>query len=264
MALSISVPDAIDIDLSRIEDRILQPNYLLMLGFPDGWVPLRILYTEPLFYYVYDPIAEGAMSGPIPAASSANGITGLGWQDPIRFSSAYIPGRPDNVLRLGTSNLGELLQIFIGISPKMLRLYRQVPMGVNVGSLPSIPNAWSSAYNQAGWIDGRESPFNAPSPRSEMIIPPMLDVAFAMANPTPEPMNPLFLLVINRVSAGVIGDVDLIEKMLARRVYVKYYNVGGLSQYQYDVKSYFGITPLQLNATRQDIENALKGAKTTG
>jgi hypothetical protein len=264
MALSLSVSDTLDVDLSRIEDRILQPNYLLMLGFPDGWVPLRILYADPLFYFVYDPIAEGAMTGPIPAAVSTNGITGLGWQDPIRFSSSYIPGRPDNVLRLGTSNIGQLIQTFIGISPKMLRLYRQVPMGTNVASLPSVPNAWSSTYNQMGWIDGRESPFSAPSPRSEMIIPPMLDVAFAMANPTPEPMNPLFLLVINRVSAGVIGDVDLIEKMLSRRVYVKYYNVGGLNQYTYDVKSYYGITPIQLNATKQDIANALKGAETKG
>lgn len=258
MALSLS--GLFEIDLSRIEDHILKPNYLLMLGFPTGWVPLRVLYSDPLQFYVYDPIAEGAMSGPVPAASSTNGITNLGWQPPIRFSSIYISGQPQNVLRV--ENVDELYQIFLGISPPMLRVYRQIPPGTSIATIDEASGGWTPSYSQFGWIDGRESPFHAPSPRSEIIIPPRLDVAFAMANPTPEPMHPLFNIVLNRVKVGVVADVDLVDKMLSRRVYVEYYNVGGLEMpaTAYSVENIYNIKPITLDMTKDEIARALAGA----
>lgn len=258
MALSLS--GLFEIDLSRIEDHILKPNYLLMLGFPTGWVPLRVLYSDPLQFYVYDPIAEGAMATPVPPAISINGIFNLGWQPPTRFSSVNILGRPQNVLRV--ENVDELYQVFIGISPPMLRIYKQVPPGTSIATLDVAPGGWSQSYNQFGWIDGRESPFHAPSPRSEIIIPPRLDIAFAMANPTPEPMYPLFNIVLNRMKISVVRDADLVDKMLNRRVYVEYYNVGGLEMpaTAFNVENVYNIKPISLDMTKDEIARALAGA----
>jgi hypothetical protein len=246
-----------EIDLSRIESHILEPNYLLMLGSKNGWVPLRVLNVDPLQYYLYDPVAEGTISGPVPAANSVDGINGLGWQPPVMFGSKNMPNRPVNVLKVLKND--QLYQIFIGISPKMLRIYRQVPAGTSQASIDVMQGGWNASYNQFGWIDGRESPFASPSPRSEMIIPPTIDVAFAMANPTPEPVHPLFNFVLNRVKVGVVADIDLIDKMLSRKVYVKYYNLGGLIPVDLDIQALYGIQPISLNATKEEIKAALSG-----
>jgi hypothetical protein len=242
-----------ELDLSRIEDHILKPNYLLMLGFPEGWIPLRVLTTDPLQYYLYDPINEGAISGPVPAATTTNGITNLGWQPAVLFGSVNITGSPQNVLRVINSD--ELYQVFFGVKPSYARIYREMPKGTAQGNI-DLQN-WTQSYNQFGWIDGRESPFNSPSPRSETIIPPEFDIGWAIANPTPEPISPLFNFVLNRVRIGVILDPDLVEKIIERKVYVEYYYVGGLSGYRYSLKKYYSIEPLQLNMTKSEIAKAL-------
>ena len=242
-----------EVDLSRIEDHILKPNYLLMLGFPKGWVPLRITTADPLQYYIYDPVREGAIPGPIPAANSTDGITGLGFLTPVLFGSKNITGNPPNVFRVKEPD--ELYQLFFGVKPTYTRVYREMPKGVAQANIDI--QTWSSSYNQFGWIDGRESPFRSPSPRSEMILPPGFDVGWGFANPTPEPISPLFNFVLNRVRVAVILDPDLVVKILERKVYVEFYYVGGLTGYQYDLKKYYSIEPIQLNMTKDEVAKAL-------
>jgi len=242
-----------EVDLSRIEGHILKPNYLLMLGFPTGWVPLRVIAADPLQYYIYDPIKEGAIPGPIPAASSTDGITGLGFQTPVLFGSKNITGSPPNVFRVTASD--ELYQLFFGVKPTYTRVYREIPKGVAQSNIDI--QTWSSAYNQYGWIDGRESPFRSPSPRSELIIPPEFDVGWGFVNPTPEAISPLFNFVLNRIKVAVILDPELVVKILERKVYVEFNYVGGLSNYSYSFKKYYSITPIQLNMTKDEVARAL-------
>ena len=71
-----------DIDLSALDDEIIRENYIFALGFPtgastSGYVVLRcVLKPQALNLWLYDPVAEGMLSGQINPSSLQNGITG--------------------------------------------------------------------------------------------------------------------------------------------------------------------------------------------
>lgn len=228
------------IDLSRIEKYILLENYLLMLVFPDGYVPLRVVRRDPLFYYIYDPVKEGAYAGPVPAATTTDGITNLGWQSPQLFTSKNITGVPPNVLRVTIED--HIYQVFFGVAPSAARVYRNIPAQTSQAQLDIY--SWSQSYNMFGWIDGFDSPFYNPSPLSEMILTPELDVAFGIANPLPIPISPLFNFVINRIQVDVVRDADLVNLMLQRKVYVTYRTIGGLGGFTYNPLKYYKMRSL--------------------
>jgi len=246
------------IDLSRIEKHILLENHLLMLVVPTqsgrGYVPLRIAARDKLFYYLYDPIQEGAFSGPVPPSTSINGVTDLGWQSPVLFGSKNISGQPPNVLRV--TEYSHLYQVFFGIAPSHARVFINAPSQTGQGELDIY--GWGESYNAFGWIDGFDSPLYSPSPASELIIPPEFDVAFGIANPLPVPISPLFNFVINRVQVEVVTDADLVTLMLNRKVYVKYYTLGGLGGFSYDITKYYNIrSPVFFGMSPAQIKSAL-------
>lgn len=250
-------------DITRIEPYLVQENYLLMMGVHAKsvsavtYIPLRVTSRDPLFYYVYDPIAEGAIPGPVPAAQTTNGTTNIGFTSPVMFGSQNISGNPPNVFRV--YNQYEMYQLFWGVSPSYTRVYRQVPRNVSQGDLDV--QTWSDIYNNFGYIDGFTSPFDSPSPLTEQLIPQGLDIAWAMANPIPFPIRPLFNFIINKISVSVVNDAQLIQKMLTRSVPTKYFTIGGISSGTYDASTYFGTPGLSLDSTPGEVSKFIAGLK---
>jgi hypothetical protein len=245
------------VDISLIEPVMLRENYLVFLIFPapekPGFIPLRVLQRELLFYQ-YDPVKEGVISN-VPASTSTDGITNLGFVIPQRSGSNKIGTQPINVLRV--TEKSHLYQVFVGIDPPQLRLYVAMPPERQQKSIDIL--FWSVGYSSFGWIDGFTSPIDAPSPLTEIIIPPDLDVAFGFANPLPVPVHPLLLFVVNRLRVGVVRDVETIVNVLEGRKPAALKTVGGLNEFPYNTKEYYGISPIPLDATRSEITRILEG-----
>ena len=109
-----------EIDISRIAGRILQENFLMLLGFPApdplfrGYVPLRVVARE-FYYYPYDAYNEGQIGTEVPAGLGVTGITDLGFTAPTRLGSTNLTGKPSNVFAL--EDYSHVYQLFMGMRP---------------------------------------------------------------------------------------------------------------------------------------------------
>lgn len=240
------------VDLSAIEDHIWLENYLLLLGFPTGYVPLRVIRREQ-FYFMYDPIIEGQLTAPVPQGIGANGISDLGFVKPSLPGSIFLSGHPFNVLAVSKNS--HLYQIFIGVAPSATRIFIELP--ATVGQKNLDVDTWASNKLQFGYFDGFDSPLLHPTPRGEVVIPPTMDIAIGYGNPLPYPISPLLLFVVNRLEVGVVTDPDLVEKMLNSRVPVSIRTIGGLTPYTYNIRQVYGIEGMPLGATRDEVEAGL-------
>lgn len=254
-----------DVDLSRIEARIWKENWLLLLGFPQpepifrGYVPLRVVARE-FFYFEYDPLQEGQLTAKVPAgvingAASNTGINDLGFVQPALPGSQFLTGKPFDVFYIQPQSASKLYQMFLGISPSALRFFREQPATVGQNNLEI--DRWASNRLEFGWIDGFDSPLLSPSPQSEIVQVPGMDIAFGYANPLPTNINPLLLFVMNHVQVAIVQDVDLVDAMLRGKVPVAIKTIGGLSSYNYDVKGIYGVSPVALGSSKTAIANAL-------
>ena len=240
------------IDVSKLEPVMLKENYLVFLIFPQGFVPLKVVRRE-LVFYQYDPVKEGMIPNGVPASTSSDGITNLGYVAPTRPGSNKIGAQPLNVLRVTEND--RLFQVFFGIDPPQLRVFFAMPPERNQRQIDVIE--WSEGYPSHGWIDGFTSPIDAPSPLSEIIIPPNIDVAFGFANPLPYRVHPLLMFVINRMKVKVVKDVETIVSVLEGRKPAALKTIGGLADFSYDITGTYGIRPIPLDATRTEIAQIL-------
>jgi hypothetical protein len=244
-------------DLSRVEAASFKENYLLMLGFPNGYVPLRVIAREH-FIYMYDPLNEGQILGPVAAATigySANGISDLGYVQPQRLPSRHATGQPIDIFQIDMNHTDEMYQLFFGIAPSAIRVFINEPASTGQNNLVSF--SWGPNNMAFGYIDGYISPLENPSPASEILVPPNMEFALGYANPLPNPVVPLLLFYVNRLKVNVVRDVQLVMKMLDGRVPVAIRTVGGLSSYTYKVNDVYKINPIALGSTEAEVRAAL-------
>jgi hypothetical protein len=244
-----------EVNLENVEKRILKENYLLMLGFLDrGYVPLRIKFREE-FIYLYDPVAEGVIAE-VPASTSVDGLRNLGYVEAVKLGSNLLPGRPINVFAIDRKD--RLYQLFYGIAPSWIRVGLSYPAERTQRNLELY--SWTaSSYPAFGFIDGFKSPLLKPSEKTEMFILPKTDFAFTFINPAPIPAKPLLLFVVNRLIVEVIRDAELVKKMIDRKIESAIRTVAGLSGIRFDIEETYGIHPIPLSASEDEIKMALKG-----
>ncbi|MEM2678756.1 MAG: hypothetical protein QXU62_08930, partial [Thermofilaceae archaeon] len=229
----------------------------VLLNFPDGLIPIRVLKNE-FFTYLYDPVAEGQLPGEVPPSASSDGASRLGFVRPQLLRSAIIASQPINVLVINDKSI--LYQVFVGIAPSPARVFFAIPSTAAQRNLEVIN--WSEAYAAAGFIDGFTSPLLYPAPESEFVLTYQLDVALGYANPLFEPIRPLLMFYVNRVKFGVVADPDLVLEMLdmrGRGEKTKIKVVGGMTAFTYDYRNVFQIRPIPIGATRNDVIARLRG-----
>lgn len=256
------------VDTSKLDDAMLKENYIFALGFPTHqstqYVPLRVVGRERLMWWEYDPIQEGMFSndgtnivgGKVVASTSTDGITNHTVVTAQRPSSQYASGKPYFIFPNDTKGkYGNLYQLFLGVSPSFMQVTLEQPQGTRQMVLPvQTPN---SSYNQFGFIPGSQTPIEKPDPISELFVPPSLQFALGLVNPVNESAKPLFLWVVNYIKYEVIQNADLAYELMNTTKYKSLKLVGGSTAYQYDVRANFGVNPITLGMTRQDIAKAL-------
>lgn len=234
-------------DYSRIRDALIKENYLLGLGYLEGYVFFRVMAREvvPL---VYDPTQE----------STSSNLVGIA-------AKTFI-----NVQKFGSSNLSStnifqvddafhVYQAFFGISPSMTRVFINTD-ATNQKQLDE--GDWSTNNDfRFGFIDGFMSPLNAPTPESEQFIPKNTQYQFGVYNPYKVPVSPLFNFIINRLQVAVIRDQALIGRILSGSVTApaRLTNVGGLNPPKYSLKGDWAVSPIPLDANAQEIAAAVAG-----
>ena len=225
-----------------IDELQLLENYLLALNFPDkGIVPFRILTRE---HITWDPyvVKYSSTTTPFPAN---------GWKDSAKI------GHPtdtsiDNILEIETKL--HLYQLFYGIRQSDVRAYLSYPEGK---TRRNIDAKSVSSRADFGFVDGSMSPYDDPKPVSEVWIPKDLDIGFAWHSRASVDQEIYVKWILNLYGVELIKDVDLVEKMIRRKVECRIATLGGVDSFIYDTKTVWGVDPIALTATREEIEAAL-------
>ena len=223
-------------DMSRIRDLFLEENYLLGLGFPQGFLFFRIKRKE-FFVYAYDEL--DSMTAAEYSTEAQLGIAGRNITNAFR-----IPTDPNHIY-----------QIFRGMSPSQYKTYLGVPYTTPQHNLDVAARLASSDF---GYLSGWESPLNYPAPESEVWIPYRLDIGFAQLNPINDVIYPKMKFYIMRYDAQLLRDAELVSKILDRRAACRLATVGGLVDFDYHYREYFMVDPIQLGDTKGMIQEKLQ------
>ncbi len=232
-----------EIDFSDIEPRLLKENYIIGLNFPGKGVVFFKVSAKEVIPYIYNEIAE-------------LGVNEFRNYDRLGISANNI----SNAFEVKHENI--LYQIFYGITPSAVRLYPSYPSEVPRGNL-EIKNVFSRGL--FGFRDGFMSPFTKPNPITEFFVPYNTQVGWAIHNPLNDNAVPLINFLIGKYNIDLICDPVLIERILSGKKEARIATIGGVSVgevYKYDVSSVWGMQPIPLDASVEEIAGITANVKT--
>ena len=210
------------IRLDDIEERILQPRYLLLIETgQDQYVALRV-GRQRLAQVAYNFVNDGADFLPLAPVNSTgtSGVTQgfFSQHNPITISKL---GSQD-LLGIPTPRTGNLMQLFYGIAPSYCFVTPEQPGGTQLEQLPNTQLFPQSSYPYIYDNSGFSSPFYRPAKHTELFTVANVTIQFTLVNSVSIPISPKMLFVINNMRVSPIESLDLFRKMLegtvARRV----------------------------------------------
>ena len=238
--------------LVRIDKQLVKENYNIGFGFRDGWIFFRVTHRE-LFPLLYDLIAE------IPDVFGVGEIN--------MPAGKYVTPKELKSDTLAATNIFAVkekkhaYQLFYGMSPSVLRMFPAYPRETEINQLDvglHLPT-----YPIFGFIDGFESPLDAPSPRSMLFVPYGPLIGWAFYNYAPYSIQPMIRFIVNRLKIETIKDPDLVMKILERRVECTFATIGGVDApwgtSKENYREWWGVLPVPLLATREEVERAVRG-----
>jgi hypothetical protein len=236
-----------EIDYSRIEHLLLRENHNVGLAFSEGYVFLRVL-TRELVWLTYDPSIEGL--------TNLVNIPGRTFRTKQLFSSPSGELNVPNVIKVDKDF--HVYQIFIGIQPSQAKLFVAAE-STEQRELDVALWGTNSDY-RFGYVDGFQSQFYRPGPQGELFVTPQLGETFAVFNPMPYTISPVFSFTINRMQVAVIKDANMISRMLQGVTPARLAPVGGgIAPPRYNMKEKWRVKPVTLDATADEVIKAAAG-----
>lgn len=231
-----------EIDYGDVEPRLLKENYIIGLNFPGRGVVFFKVSAKEVIPYVYNEVDE------------------LGADEFRNYDRFGIEANNiTNALEIKHEQV--LYQVFYGITPSAVRLYPAYPNEVPRGNL-EVKNV--SARGLFAFKDGFMSPYSKPNPITEWFIPYNTQVGWALHNPLNDNVKPVVNFLIGKYNIDLICDSVLIERILSGKKEARIATIGGVSvgeSYKYDVRSVWGINPIPLDATAEEIEGTTANVK---
>jgi hypothetical protein len=225
-----------------IDDLRLKENWLVALNFPGaGIVAFRVMAVEPNQFSPYL----------VRYSSTQEHFDADQWKDAAKIPHPTDPSI-DNIFEVKQSDI--LYQVFYGIKGTDNRAYMQYPSGKPRRNL-SVKAVYMKA--DYGYIDGGMSPYDDPKPCSEIWIPRNIDVAFSWYNTAAVQQDILTKWIINMYKIQLIRDVDLLDKIIKRKIECRIVTLGGIEQFQYDPIAVWGVNPVKFTDTREEIAESL-------
>lgn len=158
--------------LQSIENKFLRSGDLFAIKFNQGYVFLSVETWEQPDYKPYSRL--GSVS-----SSSNLGYTQL--EDSASDDILYVEDGEAKVKHAA-----------IGHRPAILRRYTRYPEGEQpLGSINNIGSPSSQNGDDFGNVDGVESPYEEPTDKRELMIPPGVHVDFDFFNPDSESHTPI-------------------------------------------------------------------------
>lgn len=238
--------------LERIDKVIVRENHNIGLGFKDGYVFFRATHRElfPLLYDLFAEITDFAGAGTTSLAAATYLSAKELKSDTLTATNIFKVTEKDH-----------LYQLFYGIAPSVCRVFPAYPRETEINQLDV--GLHTSSYTIFGFIDGFESPVNKPSPRSQVFVPYGPLIGFAFYNYAPFAIKPMMRFIVNRLKVETIKDVDLIMKILQRRVECTLATIGGIGSpwgtSKENYKDWWGVQPVSLLASRDEVAQAVRG-----
>ena len=186
------------------ESLFLEPGYLLLLQFYEGFVPFRITGRQ---WSNLDPWALGAVA--------ALGNLAAGYNDLLvavnqRYLEPY-----DQLL---------IYHTFWGVAPTKARAFLQYPPNVDTGSMLNNPR---TITGDVGYIDGKKSPYEGPFSRAtELYTVKERYPQFQIYNPTNDAIqNAKMRFDQWQYTYQIITDLALVKEMVLGKVMRKTYTM---------------------------------------
>ena len=224
----------------RIEPKFLKENQLVGLGF----------YGKGFLFFRVSGVEHIRMTyNEVPGALAADQF-----YDAARLSSSTMGQNIDNILRV--QDCTHIYQVFMGWSPGIVRQYLSYPYETTRRNLDV-----KAIYQKApfGYIEGNDSPFDCPSPETELFIPINVDVGVSWYNPGAAAVTPQINLIIRRLGVEPIDDANLIQRILSGAQPCRLTTLGGIgSTINYNASDYFPVDFVKLDSTLEQINTAVK------
>ena len=227
-------------DLSSIESRALRENDFVLINFPgQGVLPLRIT-AKDFTWYDYPEVGGSAVSGSI----ASDGF----------IDYARLPISAFSILNaFKVENRNRILQMFYGVRPGPVRVYLGYPLEQTRGNLETRKVSTRSPF---GYVSGWQSPLLSPNRVTETWVPFNIDVGFAFWNPAADSAVIRFGVYLYRYEHEVLKDPELVRNLVNGQP-ARIITLGGVENLTYNVKDNYGISPVPLGATREQVRKAL-------
>lgn len=243
------------VDYSKIQSYFVLENYNLGLAYSEGYVFFKVLGRE-LFPIFYDPKIEisstvnllniGAGGTVFPANPTfiAKQLFGSGSSNGLNTS---------NILKASKSF--HVYQAFIGIQPSAARVFYAVE-GTEQKELDEGMWGTNTDY-RFGYVNGWHSSFEQPTLEGEFWVAPNVAYTWAVANPMPYTISPVFMFVINRLNIAVIKDPQYIQRITQGVIATRLAQIGGLAPPKFNMQNDWRVSPIPINATFDQIKQAV-------
>lgn len=236
-------------------------DFVLLSTSPKDYYILRVTDAEPIVIN-YAPQTE--ITGFLPLAPFGS-PAGNGFNSYIidkeqlamrEFTNLTNFLDADNTDMVGTSTL---LQVFMGIAPSYLRIFRYYPSNNPLGDfLDGDLIHWGGRQQKydIGYVDGFMSPKNDPTYQGEFFMPPTASMLFTLVNPALVPIYPEIKFYINQMAVEPVKDTMLAQKILNRLVPARRVRTGEFNKGFKPDEKIFGVNPVPLTATQADLKGA--------
>lgn len=167
-----------------------------------------------------------------------------------------------NFLDSDTVNLvktNQLLQIYMGIAPSPLRIFRYYPSNDPIGNyLAGNQIHWGGRQQEynIGYVDGFMSPKNDPTYEGEFYMLPTASMLFTFVNSASVPIYPEIKFYINQMVVEPVTDAQLAYKILNRIVPARRATAGVYNKGFTPSEKIYNISPVPLTATTTQLQGA--------
>jgi hypothetical protein len=244
------------------ESLYVKPNQFVLLSTaPDEWYVLRAINSSPIVIdYAFQTQEQGFSPMNIFGGQAGNGLNSY-IVDKVELAMSEFTN-VTNILSatdMAFENTNITLQIFLGISPSFLRVFRYYPSNDNFNEyLTGSKVHWGGRERQydIGYIDGFQSPRDAPTSAGEIWMPPTSAMEFTLMNPALVFAYPQLKLYINQLVLEPVSSASLASKILDRIVPSKIAQAGAFPDGFTPTGQLYGVDAVPLTATEADLKKA--------
>lgn len=237
-------------------------DFVLLSTQPNAYYILRVVDAEPIVIN-YEPQTE--ISGFLPLAPFGSPAVAGQYNNYIVDKEQLGMQQFTNVTNFLDSdttnmvNTNTLLQIFMGIAPSYLRIFRYYPSNDPLGNfLQGNLIHWGGRQRKydIGYVDGFMSPKNSPTYQGEFFMPPTASMLFTFVNSALVPIYPEIKFYINQMKVEPVSDITLAQKILNRLVPARRVRTGAFDSGFKPDEKIFGVNPVPLTATPSMLKEA--------